>query len=125
MVEIKSETRTEQSVPAEPTFINTFSEILNSFLQIAQQNILDRARELVDQTLDQAKEAANQIIQNAVILFAIILFGLIGFVFAITGLSLWLGEVSGFGAWFGFLIIGTIVFIAALITGLLQKNKQL
>ncbi|XLQ20674.1 MAG: phage holin family protein [Candidatus Moraniibacteriota bacterium] len=110
---------------AESTLMSTISEIVSSFLQIAQQNIVERIQNTVSETLEQAKQTVNQIVQNAVMLFAIILLGLIGFVFAITGLSLWLGELSGFGAWFGFLIIGTIVFIIALIAGLLQKNKQI
>ncbi len=109
----------------EPTFMNTLSEIVSSFLQIAQQNIVERIQNTVNETLEQAKETVNQIVQNAVVLFAIILLGLIGFVFTITGLSLWLGEVSGLGIWFGFLIVGLIVFIIALITGLLHKNKNI
>ena len=109
----------------ESTLMSTLSEIISSFLQIAQQNIVERIQSTVTETLEQAKQTVNQIVQNAVMLFAIILLGLIGFVFAITGLSLWLGELSGIGSWFGFLIIGTIVFIIALIVGLIQKNKQL
>lgn len=120
-----SEEHKEEQVPAESTFMSTISEIVSSFLQIAQQNIIERIQDTVSETLEQAKETVNQIVQNAVTLFAIILFGLIGFVFAITGLSLWLGQMSGFGAWFGFLIVGTAVFIIALIAGLIQKNKQI
>jgi len=125
MSETPLETSEQTTTSTEPTFLKTFSEIINSFLQIAQQNILERITDVVDQTLEQAKVTANQIVQNAIMLFVVILVGLIGFVFAITGLSLWLGEISEFGAWFGFLTIGTIIFIIALIVGLLQKNKQL
>ena len=125
MTNTNQEVHEEEHVTTESTFMNTISEIISSFLQIAQQNIIERIKNTVNETLEQAKETVNQIVQNAVTLLAIILLGLIGFVFVITGLSLWLGEISGFGMWFGFLIIGTIVFIFALITGLLQKNKTL
>ena len=124
-------TNTTQEVPEieqeviEPTFMTTLSEIVSSFLQIAQQNIVERIQNTVNETLEQAKKTVNQIVQNAVMLLAITLLGLIGFVFAITGLSLWLGEISGLGMWFGFLIVGTIVFVVALIIGLLQKNNPL
>ncbi len=119
-----SQKKVQPNNRTESTFMSTLSEIVTSLLKIAQQNIIERIQKTVNETLEQAKQTVNQIIQNAVVLFAIILFGLIGFIFAITGLSLWLGQISGFGAWFGFLIIGTIVFIIALIAGIIQTNKQ-
>ncbi len=124
MPDTTQEVQEEQETTEQP-LLSTFSEIITAFLKIAQQNIVERIQETVDSTLEQAKTAANEIAHNAVMLFAIVLLGLIGFVFTITGLSLWLGEISNLGAWFGFLIVGTIVFIIALIVGLMQKNKQL
>ncbi len=107
------------------TLMDIISEIINSLLQIAQQNIIERVQNSVNETLEQVKQTANQIIQNAIILFAILLLGIIGLIFTVLGLSLWLGEISGFGMWFGFLVVGITVFVITLIIGLLQKNKSL
>ena len=104
--------------------LTTISDITTSILQIAQENVVSRAQEFIDDVLAQAQVAATEVLQNAVILFIIVLLGIIGFVFTILGLSLWLGNVSGLGPWFGFLIVGMIVFIIALIAGLMQKNKM-
>ncbi len=114
----------EENIVEEPSFFGTISETIGSLFAVVQQNIIGRIEEFVDQTLEQAKDTAMEVMHNALLLLIIVLLGLIGFVFAIVGTSLWLGEVSGFGAWFGFLIVGVIIFIIALIIGLVQKNKQ-
>ena len=118
---------TEEVQDQEPTaspILSTISDVATSFLQIAQENVVGRAQEFVDDVLAQAQVAATEVLQNAVVLFIIVLLGIIGFVFTILGLSLWLGNISGLGPWFGFLIVGMIVFIIALIAGLMQKNKM-
>lgn len=120
---ITEEVIVEQEVTESP-LMTTISDVASSFLQIAQENVMGRIQEMTDDVIAQVQVAATEIVQNAVILFIIVLLGLIGFIFTIVGLSLWLGDISGFGAWFGFLIVGIIIFIIALVAGLMQKNKQ-
>jgi hypothetical protein len=114
----------EEQQAVSPTILDTVSNLATSVLQIAQENVVGRAQEFVDDVLAQAQVAATEVLQNAVVLFIIVLLGIIGFVFAITGLSLWIGDISGLGVWFGFLIVGLVVLIVALIAGLSQKNKM-
>ncbi|MEA3323511.1 MAG: phage holin family protein [Patescibacteria group bacterium] len=134
MGEIIPEETQEQEVSESP-ILGAFSGILSSVLDIAQQNIVERIQTVVEDLLEQAQVTAtdvleqtkttiNEIIQNAAVLFIIVLLGFVGFIFTIIGLSLWLGEVSGLGTWFGFLIVGIIIFIVSLIAALVQKNKQ-
>lgn len=123
MEEIVPEEPQEQEAVESP-LMNTISDVASSFLQIAQENVMGRIQEMTDDVIAHVQVAATEIVQNAVILFIIVLLGLIGFIFTIVGLSLWLGDISGFGSWFGFLIVGIIIFIIALVAGLIQKNKQ-
>lgn len=126
---------TQDQEVSESPILGAFSGILSSVLDIAQQNIVERIQTVVEDILEQAqvtatdvidqtKAAINEVVQNAVVLFIIVLLGFVGFIFTIVGLSLWLGEVSGLGTWFGFLIVGIIIFIVSLIAALVQKNKQ-
>ncbi|MEN8252375.1 MAG: phage holin family protein [Patescibacteria group bacterium] len=104
--------------------LGSVSEILGSLLKIAQQNVIEKIQTTVDTTLEQAKEAANEIVQNAVVMFIIAILGLIGFIFTIVGVSLWIGETTELGAWFGFLSVGIVIVTIALIWGSKQKNKN-
>jgi hypothetical protein len=101
-----------QSTPTESPLISALSELTGSLLKLAQERIIERI-----------EETAQKITYNIVVTLTVIFLGLIGFVFILTGLAMWIGSISGFGTWFGLLIIGIIVFILALLIGLFQKKK--
>ncbi len=87
------------------------SELTTSLLKLAQERIIERVEETV-----------NRITHNIIVTFTIIFVGLIGFVFILTGSSLWLGSITGLGTWFGLLIVGVILFVLSLVVGLARKK---
>jgi uncharacterized protein (DUF983 family) len=105
----------EESSPIENALsspvVSAISELAGSLLKLAQDRIAERV-----------EETANRITHNAVVTFTIVFVGIIGGVFVLTGLALWLGSISHLGAWFGLLIVGILLFIVSLVVGLVRKK---
>ena len=98
---------------AESPIVAAISELTSSLLKLAQERIIERV-----------EATANRITHNVVMMLTVVFLGLTGLIFMLTGFSIWLGSVSGFGTWFGLLVTGIAIFIFALIIALTQKNTH-
>lgn len=94
------------------SILSVLSEVASSMLKLAQERIIERI-----------EAAVNRITRNVITMFVTVFLGLVGFIFILTGFSMWLGSIFGLGLWFGLMMTGTGIFILSLIIGLTQKNK--
>lgn len=92
--------------------VAAIGEVTSSLVKITQEKITERV-----------EEAIHRITHNIITALALVLLGLVGFVFTLIGAALWIGTISGFGVWFGLLITGIAIIIITLITALMQKSK--
>lgn len=111
MVTPRNEDHTPTEQPLSSPVVAAISELAGSLLKLAQDRIADRI-----------EETANRITHNAIMTFTVVFVGIIGGVFMLIGLALWLGSITKLGAWFGLLVIGVILFIVSLIIGLVRKK---
>lgn len=102
-----------QKNASESPIVSAISELTGSLIKLAQERIIERV-----------EDTAHRVTHNVVMTLTVVLLGLTGIIFVLTGFAMWLGDVSGIGMWFGLLITGMIVFVVALIIALMQKNKQ-
>ncbi|MCK4635788.1 MAG: hypothetical protein KAT32_02900 [Candidatus Moranbacteria bacterium] len=94
------------------TIISTLSEMVGSMLKVVQTGIVERI-----------EKVASRIVRDVVGVIIFALLGLVGFTFFLVGASIWLGDFSGLGLGFGLMSTGGVVFILALLIGLIQRIK--
>lgn len=101
----------QQPVQNDSPLITAISELTGSLLKLAQERIIERI-EIV----------ANNVTKRVIVSLTIVFLGLISFVFILVGLSLWIGTITQFGAWFGLFVTGIALSIITLIIALFAKK---
>ncbi len=77
-----------------------------------------------DSIVARLNSVVSQILRNIVLTLVAVVLALVGTVFALIALALWLGEMSGYGAWFGLFVIGASSLLIAVIIDLIRRSKK-
>ncbi|MBN1645883.1 hypothetical protein JW868_02470 [Candidatus Woesearchaeota archaeon] len=92
------------------------SSILKEVLKFLGQGGVDSIKKKVDTTVEQTKKKVELIVTNALKISAVFVIVVVGFIFALVGVSKYLSEtVNALNHGLGFLVVGAVLIILALI----------